>query len=392
MGKKEKYFKNLMSAHRISNGQSGLAQELLIKNRSAMIDYATNYIKNKYYKETEISLAMGRAIILKAPLMRNSVVLEKGIILLKFTNSFGVLFQKYDFNRISEDYYIVLEPSWAGYCLPEIIVWASLNNPVIIQATDSCDLNFLTLVSDNLNGIPIGSSNWVDDSYFYPISGTKKVYDVLYVTNYNRIKRHHIFFKAISKAVTVDPCFRAAIACGAAGSDREVIFDLMDYYEVKDFIDIYESINKEKLNELINSSYCNVLLSLKEGSNRSLFETMFSGVPVILHKNNVGVRKDYINSLTGLLADDDSLLSAIIWIKDHFDQFDPLKWAIENISPEITTENLVSVIRKIEANQQWGRSSEIFVKVNSPEAKYKGSVPKGDLSDASIILNSYSGQ
>lgn len=388
-GRRRRSFMLVMSAHRVSNGRLMLAERLLLKNRSATINAAKDYIETKKYSEKEVALALGRVITLKEPVKENSVVVEKGAILIKFTDSFGVLYQKFDFSRISEDFYIILEPSWAGYCLPEILIWADLPNPIIIQATDFQDLKFLRLIGENIYGASVGSSNWVDESCFYPISGMQKSYDALYVTNYNRIKRHHVFFKAISIASSRNPEFRAAMACGAAGTDRIVIFKLIEFYGIKNVLDVYENIDKPTLNKLINRSYCNILLSLKEGSNRSLFESMFAGVPAILHAENVGVRKSYINPVTGILADDKSLVSAISWVKNHSDAFDPLSWAKENIAPEVTTEYLVSIIRGIEGNQQWGRASKMFVKVNRPEATYKWAGPDSELFNAIRILNSY---
>jgi len=112
-----------------------------------------------------------------------------------------------------------------------------------------------------------------------------------------------------------------------------------------------------------------VLLSLKEGSNRALFEGMFAGTPAILLEKNIGVNKDYINEKTGKLVKERELAESIIHFKKYWQSYDPRSWAMNNISPEKTTEKLVAAINYIDKGVKF-TLGDIDTKVNQPEVGY----------------------
>jgi len=389
LGQRRRFTHLLMSAHRISNGKSRIINQSILNNRQEVLRESLQCIRERSDDAQALEMALGRTIILKKPSVKNNAVVEKGVLLITFTDSCGVLFNAFDFERIGKDYYIVLEPSWAGYCLPEILVWATLSHPVIVEATEPLDHSFVDAFSDNFKPIAIGASNWVDSRYFYPLKNAKKIYDVLYVTNYNKIKRHHVFFRAIARARSKDSDLKAAMACGSAGQDRDLVYALIDYYGVNDCLDIYENLGKEELNGLLNRSRCNVLLSLKEGSNRSIFESMFAGTPVILLSKNTGVRKDYVNESTGVLCTDRSLSDDIIKMKTDGLEWNAANWAHRDIAPEASTESLLSCIRQVDGNPDWGADSGILVKVNRPEVEYRDEVDYCVDFDVPAVLDRY---
>lgn len=389
LGQKSRSIRFLMSSHRISNGKSRMINRHVVNNKPDILSECLRWVNERDNDVGSVEMAIGRTIILKQPVKEKGDITEKGVLLITFTDSCAVLFKEFDFERIGKDYYIVLEPSWAGYCLPEILVWATLSHPVIVEATEPLDYSFIQNFSDNLHPIAIGASNWVDSRYFYPLAEERVVYDAIYVTNYNRIKRHHVFFRAIARARENDSGFKAAMACGAAGEDRDLVHALIDYYGVRDCLDIYENLGKKELNQLLNRSRCNVLLSLKEGSNRSIFESMFSGLPVIVLSNNIGVRKDYINDFTGVLCSDHSLSDDFYKIKTNYARFDPARWALENISPEVSTETLALRIKELEGDPDWGKTKPVLVKVNRPEVEYKNEIEFDPGLNVNAVLGHY---
>lgn len=366
-GIKKKSVEFLMFSHRVSNGKINLISNSIYKRKNAIFEYSRSVTKEARTSD-QINLALGRCIILKEPEFNHSIVFEKGILLISFTESFPVLFANYNFTEISKVYHIVLEPSSAGYCLPEIMAWASLSEPVIVQATEIFDYKFLEGLNSNLVPIEIGASNWVDQSVFCPLARTEKKYDVLYVANYNRVKRHHIFFKALKRLKNYQ--VKAAMACSSYGKNRKTIEKLIEWYGVTDCLEIYEDLNKTELNLLINQSKCNLLLSLKEGSNRSVFESIFSGVPAIVLKNNVGLNKKYINEETGILSNDAALADDIMYLRKNHQNFSPEKWATLNISPRASIDLILRTIQILEANRAWGTNSVTYTKVNTPEVQY----------------------
>ena len=94
---------------------------------------------------------------------------EKGVLLLKFTEMFSKLRQRCDIDRIMEDYYLVLEPSYAGYCTPEIFQFLEYTpSPAVVQATEKLDEEFLKRLNSNLVVLQMGASDWVNDRLFRP--------------------------------------------------------------------------------------------------------------------------------------------------------------------------------------------------------------------------------
>ncbi|WP_179959393.1 glycosyltransferase [Marinobacter changyiensis] len=377
----------IMFSHRLSNNNIPLINRIIYLRKSELIEHSLKE-SNKIPDQKSLELAIKRTLIIKAPKILENGNLEKGIMLIKFTDSFLVMFSKFDFNAISEKFHIVLEPSWAGYCLPQILVWASLRQPVIIQASGKQDFKFISGFSDNLYPIDIGSGNWVDDSHFKVLEYyNQKKYDAVYVANYNSIKRHHVLFKGI-ELLKPKIDLKVALICSSHGGQRDLVALLIKYYRADKNVSLFEDLSKVELNEILNQSKTNMLLSIKEGSNRSIFEGFFSGTPAILLNENVGVNREHVNSYTGMIVEERRLSDALENMYYNYNKFSPSIWAKQNISCEASTHKIVSLIRRIEDNEQWANKSEIALKVNNPEATLKFPLTDPEI-ELSQVLESY---
>ena len=71
----------------------------------------------------------------------------------------------------------------------------------------------------------------------------------------------------------------------------------------------------------LNQSRVNLLLSRQEGSNRSLFEGFFAGVPGLALRNNIGIPKGHFNSETGRLIGEGELAGALLDFREHWGGF-----------------------------------------------------------------------
>jgi glycosyltransferase involved in cell wall biosynthesis len=314
-------------------------------------------------KEDSPQLLRKRIFILKEPTMD-----EKGVLIVSF-DTFGYLGLKCDMDRIFRDYFLVLEPSWAGYCTPELMQFLDYNDTkIIVQATEKLDFDFLERLSSNLIPVKIGASNWVDERVFKDL-GLEKEYDSIMIAQWGEFKRHHIYFDAIRKTGIVN--YKACLV-GAAwgGRTKQDIEELIAYYGLEKNIDIFEKLNPEDVNVLLNKSKVGVLLSLKEGSNRAIFEGIFANVPAIVLKDNIGVNKDYINNNTGVLINRDELPEMLIHFRGNWHNYKPREWAMNNISCTQSTQAIEKLLRNAaaELNIQWTRCIE--VKVNRPEFEY----------------------
>jgi len=318
--------------------------------------------------DPSVALIARRAIILKWP-RRHGAVIERGVLLISFTTSFPHFYHHTDLQALQRWFTIVLEPSWAGYCLAEVLFWSGPGRPaVIVQATERKDFELLSRLDSNLIPVEFGASNWVDDRVFRKLDDVAKRYDVIYVGNYKATKRHHVLFRAVREIG--DSSFKVALVCSPWGGTRNSILDLIEYYGVEGNVDIHEAVGAVALNELLNASKVSVLLSLKEGSNRAIFEGFFADVPAIMLKDNVGVNKEYINECTGRLIEEKELPEALLYFRENWQAFRPREWALEHIAAPVTTRALEDVLARISNRGGLPWTAGLRIKVNRPEVEY----------------------
>jgi glycosyltransferase involved in cell wall biosynthesis len=359
-----KRYKMLFAAHRFSYFK------FIEKKIMAELHEIRNCVLSIMRKESDFSepVSQNRSLMLKKPKINDGLVTEKGVLLIKFSNTFQYFFQKINCEKLQEHFHIVLEPSWAGYCLPEILAWTLYKEPIIIECSEIKDFEFVKKLNSNLIPVRFGSSDWVDHRLFNYAKKTNPKYDVIYVSNYTSIKRNHIFLKAISQIQKKN--YRAALVCNSWGDDKDNVKVLSKFYKLDTKLDIYEALTQQELNNLLADSKVNLLLSLKEGSNRSIFEAFFTNTPGIVLAENLGVNKTYINKYTGRLISEGNLVETLLEFAESWGEYEPRKWAMANISTFKTKEKLDAVLEQVckETGQPWSEGT--FLKVNTPEATY----------------------
>lgn len=322
-----------------------------------------------------------RAIVLRMPEWHGEEV-RKGVLLIKFGETFRFFFHHIDIARLMRFFSIVLEPSWSGYCLPEVLLWANYSDPVIVQSSEVLDRDFLRALGTNLVPIEIGASDWVDHRVFQP-QHVPKIFDAIYVANLTPIKRVNVYLRAISRIARSRPGFRAAIALASWGGDQAAFEDMVRYYGVGEQLQVFMRVPQARLNDLINQSRVSVLLSRKEGSNKTLFESLFAGTPGILLKNNIGVNKEYINEHTGRLIDEAELADVMLGFADGTaGKFTPREWVMQHIAPEHSTRKLQEKL----AEHAPGATAPLFVKVNTPEATYMDASVEARMPNITAVL------
>lgn len=359
-------WKLLLASHRFSYSKSSL--RLIKKNLKQISEWCLDNVKVDDLGLEE-EFFNKRHIILRNPRFSDDGhCVSKGVLVLTFTTTFPYFLKSKKRDDFLRNYVIVLEPSWAGYALPEILAWACFESPVIVQASEKKDFEFIAALNSNLLPVEFGASDWVDHELFYPIPSVTKEFDSLLVGNSTYVKRIHIFLKAI-KSIN-DPAYKAAIVLGKWGEFYERIIDLIDFYGVDNNITVYNNLSPKDLNILYNKSRVNVLLSLKEGSNRVIFEGFFAGTPGIVLAENVGVNKSYLNSQTGKVIKEGFLPKTLVTFRDNFDNYSPAEWSRANISCFCTTKKLSRVLMDSRFGSDCSDSLDLKVKVNSPEVQF----------------------
>jgi hypothetical protein len=145
---------------------------------------------------------------------------------------------------------------------------------------------------------------------------------------------------------------------------------MLDHYHLRDRVTVFEDLEPAGVNEILNQSKVNLLLSRQEGSNRSLFEGFFAGVPGLAFANNIGIALDHFTPQTGRLITEHELPSALLYFREHWREFDPRQWALANITPEVTTATLNKFLKQLalERGEPW--TQDIVPKSNRPDMGY----------------------
>jgi hypothetical protein len=122
IGAKQRGLQLLLKGRRVTNirGADALIRRVLNAGRKNPTPLASLVIIPQDRSATDYA---GRTLVLKVPTVSEGRIIEKGAIILKFTETFGPIHQLL-IPLLSKYFRIILEPSWVGYSLPEILIWA----------------------------------------------------------------------------------------------------------------------------------------------------------------------------------------------------------------------------------------------------------------------------
>jgi hypothetical protein len=304
----------------------------------------------------------GRISVLKEPGPNG----ERGVLFVMFTEILAAVFSRMDIPRLTADYTIVSEPSWSGYCDDAILRWTQIEDHVFVLAAQKDDFTFLERLDSNLIPVALGPCDWVDPGIAEPFLANEKEFDIVMNSHWGESKRHHVLFRMLSQAKRRYKVL--LIGARWAGRTSDDIRVLARYYGVEDQLTIIEHIAYANVMDLTCRARVSILLSLKEGSNRAIAESIFCNVPVIVLSNHVGGIVKNVRPETGLLVREDQLEDAVERLLHA--NLNPRRWGLENVSHTRSTEKLNAVLRAdaLQRGEPWTR--DIVARSNSPESKY----------------------
>ncbi len=297
---------------------------------------------------------------------------EKGVILVKYAQTFAAFPALADIERLMSRYVFVLEPSWAGYCDPMMLMWITRDQPMPVMCFTEEDYTFVNEVGAPFIPLRMGPADWVNADMFKPPGDVQKVYDLVMVANFAPHKRHATLFHALRDVRDRD---LRVLLIGfpwhgrTAQQVRAEAAAIMRNERVT--IDVVESVPHEKVSELVSQSKVFVFLSRKEGDNKALVESMFCNVPSIVYAHSVGGARSRINAQTGVLAEDHELATQIRRMLDEPGRFSPRAWALANTGSAAATRQLDDALRGAvtAAGGAWTRG--IVEKTNAPNLTYR---------------------
>lgn len=365
-GAKSKSFPYLLSAHRYAAGKAGswLYEKQIATHLPAWLKHNLP-LRRLPLSEGKMRSFRARTLVLKPPSREGDATVERGVL---FTKTFWELAVLTDLGRLLRDYWLVIEPGWSGYADAHLLYYCRFEHPIIVCAPEATDYEFLQRLHTNLIPVHIGAGDWANPEIFHPIEGMQKRYDAVMVAGWAVYKRHHALFRALKHLRHTD--VKVAIVGFEWEGSREEIETLIDLYGVRKHLDIYQDLAPHEVNVILNQSKVNLILTLREGANKSIFEGFFADVPGIVLRNNIGINKSYINEYTGRLINERELPQILLWFREHYRDFRPREWAMQNISPQATTAKLNAILREIacEHGEPWTR--DIVAKSNCPNPTY----------------------
>jgi len=337
-----------------------------LKNKDAAI------YKNKYFLSGKGSLDIFRDIIILKKQLEN----EKGVVLIKYTPTFDAFLAYFKIKEIFKNYYIVLEPSWAGYCDPSILMFIISNNKknnVIVQSPENSDFNFIKRLGTNLLPIDIGSADWVDKDVFAPSLKKNKIYDLVMVANWGSYKRHKELFKALKRIKNRQINL---LLIGFEWDGRTKAHILNEYHQILNgsktvILTVLENLSAKDLSNYLCKSKVFILLSQKEGPNKALVEAFFCNIPAIVYDRMIGGARNKINSKTGMLSSYNDLPKKIEYMLDNYQNYASREWALKNTGSFIATNVLNQLVKKIAKENGEAMSTNIVEKTNTPNLSYK---------------------
>jgi glycosyltransferase involved in cell wall biosynthesis len=313
----------------------------------------------------------------RAELLRDLIVLkaatadEKGVILLKYARTFSAVIALLDLPRLMQRYVFVLEPCWAGYCDPSILMYVAPGNPVMVMCFTKEDHAFVERVGPPLVPLRMGPADWVNADVFRAPEPRPKIYDLVMVANWARHKRHAQLFGALS---TIRDRDVRVLLVGFAWSDRtadDIRREAAAMGNPRITVDIRENVKHETLSQLLAQCKAFVFLSRKEGDNKAVVEAMFADVPAIVFADTIGGAGSRVNSATGVFASDAQLAQKIVHMLDHHREFSPRAWALEHTGSAVATRVLDDALRAAVTASGGRYTRGIVEKTNAPNLAYK---------------------
>jgi glycosyltransferase involved in cell wall biosynthesis len=294
---------------------------------------------------------------------------EKGVVLVQYNDAFNKFVSLYDLKLVGDCYRIVLEPSTWGYRDPAILSFLNLRTQVIVQAQYGPDFEYIQSLGANLVPLRLGAGDWIDDDLFQPTPFGEKIHDIVMVASWQRIKRHELLFDAVRKCNGAVGKI-ALIGYPSSGRTREDVIYEAKQYGVAEQLDIYENIPRSDVSRIVSRSKIGVMLTLREGANKGIYECLFSGVPVVISDRNIGVNREHINELTGLAASDENLAEAIVGLLENIHSYAPRQWALKTTGYKNSSRLLNNCLKAcaVGVGEEW--TQDIYTKKNDTNARY----------------------
>lgn len=310
----------------------------------------------------------GNLLVLKE---RDPATGEKGVLLVKYTPAMRTLAAVFDLPRLLRDYMVVLEPSSWGYQDQTFFFYVGAGADVVVQSPRQADHEFIASLRNGLVPVRVGAGDWVDPASFVA-GGPERRFGVAMISMWDPLKRHEVLFSALRTLREQGVEMRAALVGYPGRWTRERVERLAREAGILDLCTFWERIPHQQVARVLADSASYVLLSRREGANKSLYESMFCDTPVIVPAGHVGVNLDHIGPETGLtFGADEELADRLRYVFENRATFRPREWALANTGADQSTSRIEATLQELAEvrGRPWTRG--IATKVNAPNLRYR---------------------
>jgi glycosyltransferase involved in cell wall biosynthesis len=297
---------------------------------------------------------------------------ERGILMIKYSESILAMPAVFDLGGLAMRYMMVIEPSSWGYQDARFFLYLGSDLDVLVASPRQADYDFIAELQTNLIPVRVGAGEWGDPSVFCPREKAKEAsYDAVMVAAWDPLKRHEVFFRAAAQLKRErGRALRIALIGYNIGWTRAEIERLLRQYGLENDCTLREDIPHEEVARILADSKMSLLLSQREGANKAIYESMFCDTPVIVYRHQCGVNLDHVNARTGMLADDEELAEAIVYVLDHPEAFEPRQWAMKNAGYANATRKVNATLAELARRRGLPWTRDIVAKRNAPNLKY----------------------
>lgn len=311
---------------------------------------------------------VGDLIILKAP---HAEAGDRGVLLVKYTESVEVFAATFDLRSLAREYSIVLEPSWWGYQDLRFLLYVGSDMDVVVQAQRRADRDFIRSLNTNLMPTDIGAGDWVDPSTFAPPTAAQRKFDVVMVASWNPLKRHEVLLRAVAGLKRdLGRTLQVALVGYPQTWTAANIVRLARQHGVDGQCTVFDRLPHAEVAKVMADAKVLVLLSQREGASKAVYESLFCDTPVIVTRDHRGVNLDHIVPEVGIAIAESDLGAALLRVVDNPAVFHPRMWAMAHTGWPRATERLNRTLKDLaqHAGRSW--TTDIMPKRNGPELRY----------------------
>ena len=271
---------------------------------------------------------------------------QKGVLVADYNHVFPLLLSLFDAPAIASRYHIVLEPSWVGYCTPEILACKAGNLPAFVQTREPRDRDLLVALGRPLVPVyPLAANSWVDDRGFAAVPRDRRDIDVVMIAAWAKYKRHWSFFQAMSGLRKRGHRLKIALIGYPQDLSMTDVLAQARYFGIADQVEAFEALPRQEVIGLLSRSKVHVLWSKREGTPRAIIEALFADVPIVMREGfNYGHHYPYINPQTGAYASEATLGDTIMRLLAAKD-LSPRAWAMEHMTVAVAVRFLEAAIQ-----------------------------------------------